>query len=170
MPFQCLSEEIAVAPVPMDVTPTQRMMSACAGVLATSLVVTPMGECLISLGTARRESAHSKERERKESQPSCVSRAAARVPAEQEQTLLRRRRRRCACISFHRPACSLASLTDSTSNRDPIAPTIERGGVLRSIPFCFFWTFARGVAASICGRCADSGSLLHSAPLHMENR
>ena len=47
MPFQCLSEEIAAAPVPMDVTPTQRMMSACAGVLATSLVVTPMGEWLI---------------------------------------------------------------------------------------------------------------------------
>lgn len=44
MPFQCLSEEIAAAPVPMEVTPTQRMMSACAGVLATSLVVTPMGE------------------------------------------------------------------------------------------------------------------------------
>eukprot|EP00903_Cladosiphon_okamuranus_P020355 g18675.t1 len=42
MPFQCLSEEIAAAPVPMDVTPPQRMMSACAGVLATSLVVTPM--------------------------------------------------------------------------------------------------------------------------------
>ncbi|CAB1121161.1 unnamed protein product [Ectocarpus sp. CCAP 1310/34] len=42
MPFQCLSEDIAAAPVPMDVTPTQRMMSACAGVLATSLVVTPM--------------------------------------------------------------------------------------------------------------------------------
>ncbi|CAN0174206.1 unnamed protein product, partial [Scytosiphon promiscuus] len=42
MPFQCLSEEIAAAPVPMEVTPTQRMLSACAGVLATSLVVTPM--------------------------------------------------------------------------------------------------------------------------------
>ncbi|CAM9592781.1 unnamed protein product [Ectocarpus fasciculatus] len=42
MPFQCLSEDIAAAPVPMDVTPTQRMMSACAGVLATSLVATPM--------------------------------------------------------------------------------------------------------------------------------
>lgn len=44
MPFQCLSEEIAAAPVPMEVTPTQRMLSACAGVLATSLVATPMGE------------------------------------------------------------------------------------------------------------------------------
>ncbi|CAN0539308.1 unnamed protein product, partial [Ectocarpus sp. 12 AP-2014] len=42
MPVQCLSEDIAAAPVPMDVTPTQRMISACAGVLATSLVVTPM--------------------------------------------------------------------------------------------------------------------------------
>ncbi|CAN0161119.1 unnamed protein product [Pylaiella littoralis] len=42
MPFQCLSEQIAAAPVPMDVTPTQRMTSACAGVLATSLVVNPM--------------------------------------------------------------------------------------------------------------------------------
>ncbi|CAN0426678.1 unnamed protein product [Ectocarpus sp. 12 AP-2014] len=42
MPVQCLSEDIAAAPVPMDVTPTQRMISACAGVLVTSLVVTPM--------------------------------------------------------------------------------------------------------------------------------
>lgn len=50
MPFQCLSEEIAAAPVPMDVTPTQRMMSACVGVLATSLVVTPMGESYFFMG------------------------------------------------------------------------------------------------------------------------
>ena len=44
MQFECLSEEIAAAPVPMEVTPPQRMASACVGVLATSLVATPMGE------------------------------------------------------------------------------------------------------------------------------
>lgn len=46
MPFSCLSEEIAAAPVPMEITPSQRMMSACAGVLTVSMVVTPMGEIL----------------------------------------------------------------------------------------------------------------------------
>lgn len=44
MVFHCPSEEVEAAPVAMDVTPTQRMLSACAGVLTTSLVVTPMGE------------------------------------------------------------------------------------------------------------------------------
>lgn len=44
MVFHCPSEEVKAAPVAMDVTPTQRMLSACAGVLTTSLVVTPMGE------------------------------------------------------------------------------------------------------------------------------
>lgn len=50
MRFQCLSEQIAAAPIPMDITPPQRMLSACAGVLTTSLVVTPMGENLSFFG------------------------------------------------------------------------------------------------------------------------
>lgn len=44
MRLECLCEEIAAAPSSMDVTPMQRMFSACAGVLATSVVVTPMGK------------------------------------------------------------------------------------------------------------------------------
>lgn len=50
MRFQCLSEQIAAAPIPMDITPPQRMLSACAGVLMTSLVVTPMGEHFAGTG------------------------------------------------------------------------------------------------------------------------
>lgn len=44
--FQCLSEEIAAAPVPMEITPQQRILSACVGVLAVGVVVTPMGESI----------------------------------------------------------------------------------------------------------------------------
>lgn len=43
MRFRRVPEQVAVAPTAMDITPTQRMLSACAGVLATNVVVTPMG-------------------------------------------------------------------------------------------------------------------------------
>ncbi|CAM9686088.1 unnamed protein product, partial [Choristocarpus tenellus] len=42
MKFSCLSKDIAAAPDAMEITPQQRMYSACAGVVITSLVVTPM--------------------------------------------------------------------------------------------------------------------------------
>ena len=82
--FECLSEEkegdraLRGPAEEMEVSPTQRMMSACAGVLATSIVVTPMGECLICLGKPRfGRDKRERERKKKERASPRVSRDAA---------------------------------------------------------------------------------------------
>ncbi|CAM9847145.1 unnamed protein product [Ascophyllum nodosum] len=50
------SEEVTPAPAPMDISPTQRMLSACAGVLTTNLLVTPMDVVKTRVQAAQAES------------------------------------------------------------------------------------------------------------------
>ncbi|CAM9589149.1 unnamed protein product, partial [Discosporangium mesarthrocarpum] len=56
MRWQCLSEQIAAVPDDMEITPQQRMLSACVGVMTTSLVVTPMDVVKTRFQAAQAES------------------------------------------------------------------------------------------------------------------